>query len=283
MTPPISQGCRCWGSMRGVWHHQDRRRRGPRELTGREPDTREGSSHGPCWTWSQEGLAACTRTGWPSAEKTSARGCESRRWIPSRDIRTPLLGLLQDATSVLDVFDIVTLASDAQGEVRRRNWQDTHGHRGRKGDLLYQIRNLSRASHTQAHPTPSRNDSAQPSRQMRHISVSKSPTTAPSKCARSFIKPHPPKDDTWPLVLSRAYQRVSSPTSLAWVGPCASGRTRSTSTSILAEPATHRAEAINGIIELGRRIARGHSNPTNYQLQMLLIAGGLDASTHTQL
>ena len=25
------------------------------------------------------------------------------------------------------------------------------------------------------------------------------------------------------------------------------------------------------------------SNPTNYQLRMLLIAGGLDASTHTQL
>ena len=42
-------------------------------------------------------------------------------------------------------------------------------------------------------------------------------------------------------------------------------------------------EAINGIIELSRRTARGHPNPTNYQLQMLLIAGGLDASTHTQL
>ena len=42
-------------------------------------------------------------------------------------------------------------------------------------------------------------------------------------------------------------------------------------------------EAINGIIELGRRTARGYRNPTNYQLRMLLIAGGLDASSHTQL
>ena len=42
-------------------------------------------------------------------------------------------------------------------------------------------------------------------------------------------------------------------------------------------------EAINGIIERGRRIARGYRNPTNYQLRMLLIAEGLDASTHTQL
>ena len=41
-------------------------------------------------------------------------------------------------------------------------------------------------------------------------------------------------------------------------------------------------EAINGIIELGRRTARGYRNPTNYQLRMPLITGGLDASTHTQ-
>ena len=53
---------------------------------------REGSPHGPLeWTWSREGLAPRTRTGWPSAAKTSVRGCESRLWIPSRDIRTPLM------------------------------------------------------------------------------------------------------------------------------------------------------------------------------------------------
>jgi len=53
---------------------------------------------------------------------------------------------LQDATSVLDAFHIVKLAGDAPGEVRRRVQQDTTGHRGRKGDPLYQIRNLLRAS-----------------------------------------------------------------------------------------------------------------------------------------
>ena len=42
-------------------------------------------------------------------------------------------------------------------------------------------------------------------------------------------------------------------------------------------------EAINRIIKLGRHTARGYRNPTNYQPRMLLIAGGLDASTHTQL
>ena len=34
MTLPVLRGFGCWGLMRGVWHHQDRRRRGPRELTG---------------------------------------------------------------------------------------------------------------------------------------------------------------------------------------------------------------------------------------------------------
>ena len=53
---------------------------------------------------------------------------------------------LQDATSVPGAFHIVKLAGDALDEVRRRVQQDTTGHRGRKGDPLYQIRNLLRAS-----------------------------------------------------------------------------------------------------------------------------------------
>ena len=53
---------------------------------------------------------------------------------------------LQDATSVLDAFHIFKLAGDALDEVRRRVQQDTTGHRGRKGDPLYQIRLLLRAS-----------------------------------------------------------------------------------------------------------------------------------------
>lgn len=34
-------------------------------------------------------------------------------------------------------------------------------------------------------------------------------------------------------------------------------------------------EAVNGLIELHRRIARGFRNRTNYRLRCLLIAGGL--------
>lgn len=45
--PARIAGARVLGAMRGVWHHQDRRRRGPRELTGIVDHSREGSSHGP--------------------------------------------------------------------------------------------------------------------------------------------------------------------------------------------------------------------------------------------
>ena len=76
--------------------------------------------------------------------------------------------------------------------------------------------------------------------------MSKSPTTAPSKCARSSTKTHPPTADTWPPISSRAYQGVPSPKSLAWAGPYANGRTPTWPTSTQPEPATHRSEAING-------------------------------------
>ena len=79
--------------------------------------------------------------------KTSAPVSRSRRCIPFQGQQERhRLACSQDATSVLDAFHIVKLAGDAPGEVRRRVQQDTLGHRGRKGDPLYLVRNLLRAS-----------------------------------------------------------------------------------------------------------------------------------------
>ena len=94
------------------------------------------------------------------------------------------------------------------------------------------------APHVIGSPRANKNASVRPSRQMRHISVLKSPTAAPSKSETSSIKTHPPKANAWPHTSSRAYQPVPSPRSLAWAGPYASGRTHSWPTSIPAEPAT---------------------------------------------
>ena len=138
------------------------------------------------------------------------------------------------------------------------------------------------APHVIGSPRANKNASVRPSRQMKRISVLKSPTAAPSKSETSSIKTHPPKANAWPPISSSAYQPVPSPKSLAWAGPYASGRTHSWPTSTPAEPATGQQKPSTDIIELGRRTARGYRNPTNYKLRMLLIAGGLDASTHTQ-
>ena len=121
------------------------------------------------------------RTGWPSAAKTFAPVSfapvsRSRRWIPSRDRKNAIDDQLQDATSVLDTFHIVKLAGDAPGEVRRRVQQDTTGHRARTGDPLYPgPQSFARLTHASS-PHVKRNASVRPSRRMRRISVSMSPT-----------------------------------------------------------------------------------------------------------
>ena len=127
-----------------------------------------------------------------------------------------------------------------------------------------QVRNLMRASRDRL--TKRQQERLREAfTQMRRISVSTSPTAAPSKCARSSTKPHPPKADTWPLVSSSAYQRVPSPKSLAWAGPYASGRTHSTPTSTQPAPATHRTEAINGHYRTGQ--THRQRLPQPHQLQ----------------
>ena len=140
-------------------------------------------------------------------------------------------------TYTLKCEEPVKLAGDAPGEVRRRVQQDTLGHRGRKGDPLYPgPQSFARLTHAGS-PHVKRNASVKPSWRMRRISVSKSPTCSPSKSETSSIKPHPPKADAWPHTSSSAYQPAPSLRSLAWVGPCASGRTHSWPTSTPPEPA----------------------------------------------
>ena len=205
------------------------------------------------------------------------RGCESRLWIPSRDSKNAIDDQLQDATSVLDAFHIVKLAGDALDEVRRRVQQDTLGHRGRKGDPLFFC-----APRVIGSRSANKNDSERPSRRMRRISVLKSPTFT-GQVREVFHQDTPAQGRRLAAHLIQRLPVCPIP-EIARLG-----RTlRKWKDAFLAYFDTGGAsngptEAINGIIELGRRIARGYRNPTNYQLRMLLIAGSLDASTHTQL
>ena len=227
------------------------------------------------------------RTGWPSAAKTFAPVSfapvsRSRRWIPSRDRKNAVDDQLQDATSVLDAFHIVKLAGDAPGEVRRRVQQDTLGHRGRKGDPLYQIRLLLRASRDRLTKRQQERLREAFTADEAHISVDVAYLHRASArgLPPSHTRPRPtPGRSSHPAPTSLSRPRNRSPRG----EPYASGRTPSWPTSTPAEPATAPRKPSTDIIELGRRTARGYRNPTSYQLRMLLITGGLDASTHTQL
>ena len=133
--------------MRGVWHHQDRRRRGPRELTGIVDLTR-GKDHPTARLLDLvPGRSGTVHENWLEERGEQFRsGIQIATLDPFQGYKNAIDDQLQDATSVLDAFHIVKLAGDALDEVRRRVQQDTLGHRGRKGDPLYQIRNLLRAS-----------------------------------------------------------------------------------------------------------------------------------------
>ena len=206
----------------------------------------------------------------------------SRHWIPSRDSKNAIDDQLQDATSVLDAFHIVKLAGDAPGEVRRRVQQDTTGHRGRKGDPLYQIRLLLRASRDRLTKRQKERLREAFVADEAHISVEVAYLLT-QQVREVFHQDTPAQGQRLAVRLIESLPACPIP-EIARLG-----RTlRKWKDAFLAYFDTSGAsngptEAINGIIELGRRTARGYRNPTNYQLRMLLIAGGLDASTHTQL
>ena len=208
------------------------------------------------------------------------RGRESRRWIPSRDSKNAIDDQLQDATSVLDTFHIVKLAGDALDEVHRRVQQDTTGHRGRKGDPLYQIRLLLRASRDRLTKRQKERLREAFTADEAHISVEVAYLLT-QQVREVFHQATPAQGQRLAAHLVERLPACPIP-EIARLG-----RTlRKWKDAFLAYFDTGGAsngptEAINGIIELGRRTARGYRNPTNYQLRMLLIAGGLDASTHT--
>ena len=189
---------------------------------------------------------------------------------------------LEDATCVLDAFHIVKLATSAVDEVRRRIQQQTLGHRGRRGDPLYGIRNLLRAGRERlTHRQQKRLHTAFAAHED-HVAVE-----VAYQCAQDVRDMfHQPS-----LAQGRrlAFRVIETLPSCPIPEIARLGRTlRKWKATILAYFDTHGAsnggtEAVNGLIELGRRIARGFRNFDHYRLRMLLITGGLDASPHTQL
>ena len=182
---------------------------------------------------------------------------------------------LQDAVAVLDAFHVVKLGTQAVDDVRRRVQQDTTGHRGRKGDPLYRIRNILRAGAehltdrqrtrlAEAIAADERHDEVdlayQCAQRLRSV-YHQSDRRAARRVAEQIVVDFP----TCPIPEIARLGRTLKQWKAAFLSYFDTGGASNGGT-----------EAINGLIELHRRIARGFRNRANYRLRMLLIAGGLN-------
>ena len=181
---------------------------------------------------------------------------------------------VQDAVAVLDAFHVVKLGTAAVDECRRRIQQETLGHRGRKGDPLYGIQTILRAGAENLTEKQRTRLAAAIEADPAHDEV-----FVAWQCAQQLRSAYHAKDLTEGR---RIAERVVDTFHTCPIPEIARlGRTlRRWRSAFLAYFTTSRAnnggtEAINGIIELHRRLARGYRNRENYRLRMLLTAGGL--------
>ena len=188
---------------------------------------------------------------------------------------------LEDATAVLDAFHVVKLGTQAVDEVRRRVQQEIHGHRGRKERPAlrhrWMILRCGQEKLTDRASAPASTRRSPPTNVTTRCS---SPGCVPNSSgrptrprARSKAGGSPRRSSGQPADLPDPGDQATRATLKQW-------RKRSWPTSTPAAPTTAAPEAINGLIELHRRIARGFRNREHYRLRMLLIGGGL---THPHL
>jgi transposase len=259
-----------------IWHHVSIKERGPKELTGMVDLTRDakgntrarlldlvpGRSGAAYGNWlTQRGEAFRTRV-------------EVATLDPFHGYKNAIDDQLQDAIAVVDAFHLVKLAGHAVDEVRRRVQQETLGHRGRAGDPLYGIRNIlrcgqdrltdrQRARLDRAITADERHEEVhvawQAVQQLRSVFHQDTPA-AGRRIAEHVLASFPSCPIPEIARLGRTLRQWREPF-LAYFDT--------------AGASNGGTEAINGLIELHRRVARGFRNRHNYRLRMLLIGGGL--------
>jgi transposase len=135
-----------------VWHHVSTKAiedggRGPKELTGMVDLTRD--QHGRVRARLLDlvpGRSGAAYKTWLRERGEAFRaGVQVATLDPFHGYKNAIDDQLADAVAVLDAFHVVKLATKVVDDVRRRVQQQIHGHRGRKNDPLYRIRNILRA------------------------------------------------------------------------------------------------------------------------------------------
>ena len=268
-----------------IWHHVSTKPieaggRGPKELTGMVDLTRD--QHGRVRARLLDlvsGRSGAAYAEWLKARSQGFRdGVEVATLDPFHGYKNAIDDQLEDAVAVLDAFHVVKLGTAAVDECRRRVQQETLGHRGRKGDPLYGIRTMLRAGAEKLTDHQwTRFETAHAAHEA-HLQVWLAWTRA-QQLRAAYRHPNPGEGKKIAEKALAAFPTCPVPeiarlgrTLKQWRG------------SFLAYFDTSRSsnggtEAVNGLIELHRRVARGFRNYDNYRLRMLLIGGGL-ASPH---
>lgn len=220
------------------------------------------------------GRSGAAYQGWLARQSPAFRdGVTTATLDPFRGYANAIPDQLPATQVVLDAFHIVKLGTQMVDEVRRRVQQNTTGHRGRAGDPLYRIRRALTCG-------------------VEHL------TERQAARLEAGLAAGDPHDEV--LVAWQCYQKLRAvyhqPTSTTGRALAVEvidslhtcpipevarlGRTlRRWREEILAYFHTNGAsngptEAVNGVIETMRRVARGFRNPENYRLRALMAAGG---------
>ena len=279
--PARFEGVTTLGVDEHVWHHVSTKPiedggRGPKELTGMVDLTRDehgrtrarlldlvpGRSGAAYSTWLTE-RGKAFRSGVTVATLDTFRG-----------YRNTIDDDLVDAVAVLDAFHVVKLGTAVVDDVRRRVQQDACGHRGRRDDPLYRIRNILRAGEERLTDRQRARLTQAFTAREEHVEVE-----VAWLCAQQVRSVY--HQDTHAAGKAIAEKILNSFTSCPIPEVARLGRTltqwREAFLGYFSTGGANNggAEAVNGLIELHRRVARGFRNRENYRLRMLLIGGGL--------
>jgi transposase len=199
-------------------------------------------------------------------------GIKTAALDPFRGYANAIRDELPDAITVLDAFHVVKLGSALVDEVRRRVQQDTLGHRGRKGDPLYGIgRTLQIGAEHLTEKQASRLDGKLTAGDPRHE------VFLAWQCYQKLRNIYHARQERGRELVAEVI--ASFPTcpipEVARLGRTLRAWKRASRAYFDTNGASNGpTEAINGVIETTRRIARGFRNFTNYRLRCLLAAGG---------
>lgn len=151
--------------------------------------------------------------------------------------------------------------------------QEIHGHRGRKNDPLYGLRMILRCGQEKLTDRQRARLDRAIAADERHDEV-----LVAWLCAqqlRAAYKATSPVEGWRTAENLIACPPVRSQRSSGWARHSSSGAKRSSPTFDTGRASNGGTEAINGLIELHRRVARGSRDREHYRLGMLLIGGGL--------